>query len=123
PDTTTFYDNIGGFFRTAVTQRQSLSFSGGSSDYALNYRVAVASDKQQGVIPNSDLDKLNLTGATQAQVNRWMKLDLAMAYANVTNNQAYKGDAGPLIGLLLWPATDNAKDYLTPAGNRRRLTA
>lgn len=122
-DTTTFYDNISGFFRTAATQRQSLSFSGGSQDYSLNYRVAVSSDKQQGVIPNSDLDKLNLTGATQAQVNRWMKLDLSMAYANVTNNQAYKGDAGPLIGLLLWPATDNAKDYLTPAGNRRRLTA
>ena len=33
-----------------------------------------------------------------------------------------KGDGGPLLGLLVWPATDNAKDYLTPAGTRRRLT-
>ena len=49
--------------------------------------------------------------------------DVSLAYANTDNNQSYKGDAGPLIGLLVWPATDNAKDYLTPAGNRRRLTA
>lgn len=120
---TPFYDNIDGFFRTAVTQRQNLAFSGGSTDYALNYRVALSSDKQQGVIPNSNLDKINLTGATQAQVNRYVRVDLTMAYANADNSQAYKGDAGPLIGLLLWPATDNAKDYLTPAGNRRRLTS
>src|SRR6185437_6843385 len=26
------------------------------------------------------------------------------------------------LGLLVWPATDNASDWLTPAGTRRRLT-
>ena len=45
-----------------------------------------------------------------------------MAYANADNDQSYKGEGGPLLGLLLWPQTDNAKDYLTPAGTRRRLT-
>lgn len=123
PTGTQMYDNVDGFFRTAVTQRQSLAFSGGSTDYALNYRFAGSDDRQQGVVPNSDLNKLNLTGATQAQINRWLRVDLSMAYADIGNNQAYKGDAGPLIGLLLWPATDNARDYLTPAGNRRRLTS
>src|SRR6185436_19068097 len=39
------------------------------------------------------------------------------------NDQVYKGDNGPLIGLMLWPQTDNAKDWLSPAGTRRRLTA
>ena len=45
-----------------------------------------------------------------------------MLYAQSDNNQPFKGDGGPLIGLLLWPQTDDAKDYLTPAGNRRRIT-
>src|ERR1700687_268084 len=45
-----------------------------------------------------------------------------MAYTYNNNDQVYKGDIGPLIGLLLWPQNDNAKDYLTPAGVRRRLT-
>jgi TonB-linked SusC/RagA family outer membrane protein len=119
---TTFYDNIDGFFRSAMTQKHSLSFTGGTADYTTKYRLSLGNSKQQGVIPNSDLTKLNLTGATNAQINRWLNVDLSMAYTNAENNQVYKGDAGPLIGLLVWPATDNAKDWLTPGGTRRRVT-
>ena len=123
PAGTTFYDNIDGFFRTALTQKHNLSFSGAATDNRINYRLSLSGDKQEGVVPNSDYRRLNLTGASQAQVNRWLRADLSMAYAFADNNQAYKGDNGPLIGLLLWPQTDNAKDWLTPAGSRRRLTA
>lgn len=119
---TTFYNNIDGFFRTALTQRHNLAFSGAAPDNRINYRVALSGDKQEGVVPNSDYSRLNLTGASQSQVNRWLRADLSMQYAMANNNQAYKGDNGPLIGLLLWPQNDNAKDWLTPAGNRRRLT-
>ena len=119
---TTFYDNIDGFFRTALTQRHNLAFSGAAPENRINYRVAMSADKQEGVVPNSDYSRINLTGASQSQVNRRLRADLSMQYALANNNQAYKGDNGPLIGLLLWPQTDNAKDWLTPSGNRRRLT-
>ncbi|MCC6930752.1 MAG: SusC/RagA family TonB-linked outer membrane protein [Gemmatimonadaceae bacterium] len=119
---TTFYNNIDGFFRTAITQRHNLSFNGAAQDNRINYRLAMSGDKQEGVVPNSDYSRLNLTAASQAQVNRWLRADLSMQFALADNNQAYKGDNGPLIGLLLWPQTDNAKDWLTPSGNRRRLT-
>ncbi len=119
---TTFYNNIDGFFRTALTQRHNLSFSGAAQDNRINYRVAMSADKQEGVVPNADYSRVNLTGASQSQVNSWLRADLSMQYALANNNQAYKGDNGPLIGLLLWPQTDNAKDWLTPAGNRRRIT-
>ncbi|MBI3504248.1 MAG: SusC/RagA family TonB-linked outer membrane protein [Proteobacteria bacterium] len=123
PGGTQFYDNIDGFFQTAVTQRHNLAFSGASQDNRINYRLAVSADKQQGVIPNSDLSKVNVTASSQAQVTRWLRTDLSLAFANSDNNQAYKGDAGPLIGLLVWPATDKASDYLSPAGTRKRLTS
>ena len=119
---TRFYNNIDGFFRTALTQRHNLSFSGAAQDNRINYRVAMSADKQEGVVPNADYSRVNLTGASQSQVNSWLRADLSMQYALANNNQAYKGDNGPLIGLLLWPQTDNAKDWLTPAGNRRRIT-
>ena len=45
-----------------------------------------------------------------------------MSYTYAKNDQSFKGVGGPLIGLLVWPQTDDAKDYLTPAGSRRRLT-
>lgn len=122
PAGTQFYDNIDGFFRQAVTQRHNLTFSGGSADGRLTYRLGAAGSKQQGVVQNSDYQRVNVTGTTTAQVTNWLKADLSMQYAQSDNNQPFKGDISPLVGLLLWPQTDNAKDYLTPAGIRRRVT-
>jgi TonB-linked SusC/RagA family outer membrane protein len=119
---TKFYNNIDGFFRNAFTQRHNLAFSGAAADSRINYRISTGLTREEGVVPNSSLDKVNLTGASQVQVNKWLMADLSMAYTNATNNQTLKGDDGPLIGLLIWPQTDNAKDYLTPSGSRRRLT-
>lgn len=122
PASTQFYDNIDGFFRTALTQKHNLAFSGGAADNRVTYRLSFSGDKQEGVVPNSDYQRINLTGASHAQIRSWFDVDLSMAYAFADNNQSYKGDNGPLIGLMLWPQTDDAKDWLTPAGNRRRLT-
>jgi TonB-linked SusC/RagA family outer membrane protein len=129
---TQFYDNIDGFFRTAATTRHNLVFSGAAPDNNINYRLSASSTQQEGVVPNSDYNRVNLTGASQAQVNRWLVADLSMNYSYATNDQPLKGAStanvtglgvgSPLLGLLLWPQTDNAKDYLTPAGTRRRLT-
>lgn len=121
PDTR-FYNNIDSFFKTAMTQRHNLSMSGATNDNRMNYRVAVAADRQEGVVPSSQYSRINVTGATQAQVTTWLKTDLSMQYSIADNDQAYKGANGPLIGLLLWPQTDDATDFLTPAGTRRQIT-
>jgi TonB-linked SusC/RagA family outer membrane protein len=123
PAGTTFYDNVDGFFRTGMKQTHNLSFGGAAADSRINYRLSSGWTKQEGVIPNSDYNRINLTGASQAQVNRWLNVDLSMAYSYATNDQPYKGESGPLLGLLVWPQSDDAKDFLTPAGVRRRLTS
>ena len=122
PDTTHFYDNVAGFFRTAQTQKHNLSFNGATTDGRLNYRVATGITNQEGVIPGSDYRRVNLTGASQGQVTKWLNADLSMVYSYDNNDQVFKGDNGPLLGLLVWPSTDNASDWLTPAGTRRRIT-
>jgi TonB-linked SusC/RagA family outer membrane protein len=122
PAGTQFYDNIDGFFQTALTQRHNLAFSGADSDNRINYRLATSFTGQEGVVPGTKYDRINLTGASRAQVRPWLNVDLSMSYTYAENDQAFKGVGGPLIGLLVWPQTDNAADYLTPAGNRRRLT-
>ncbi|HEY0529002.1 MAG TPA: TonB-dependent receptor plug domain-containing protein, partial [Gemmatimonadaceae bacterium] len=119
---TVFYDNMGNFFRRGTAQTHNLAFSGATQDGRINYRLATSSDRQSGVIPSSDYGRINLTGASQAQIANWLNTDVSMAYTYATNNQVYKGDISPLIGLMLWPVTDNAQDYATPAGVRRRLT-
>jgi TonB-linked SusC/RagA family outer membrane protein len=123
PTGTQFYDNIAGFFRTGFTQTHNLSFSGGAPDGRLTYRIASGIDRTQGVVPNSRYNRVNLTGASTGRVTSWLSADLSMLYANAINDQPMKGDDGPLVGLLVWPANDNAADYLSPAGSRRRLTS
>jgi TonB-linked SusC/RagA family outer membrane protein len=122
-DTTTLYDNVKGFFQTALTQKHNLAFSGASEDSRINYRVSSSLTNQEGVVPRDKYDRVNITGASQAQVNRWLNADLSMAYTYANNRQSLKGEGGPLIGLLVWPSTDEASLYLTPAGTRRRVTS
>jgi TonB-linked SusC/RagA family outer membrane protein len=123
PAGTQFFDNTGNFFQTGVTQKHNLAFSGASPEGRLNYRVSASTTRQRWVIPNSDLNKVNLTGATQGTVTSWLDADLSMMYGYSNNDQPYKGDDGPLIGLLAWPDTNNAANWLTPAGTRARITS
>ena len=120
---TQFYNNIGNFFQTGATQRHNLSFTGSAAENRLNYRISSAFTKQVGVVPNTGLNKVNLTGASQGQVTDWLNADLSMMYTASNNDQAFKGDDGPLVGLLAWPDTNNAANYLTAAGTRARLTS
>ena len=39
---TQFYDNVDGFFETALTQKHNLSFSGATADSRVNYRLATS---------------------------------------------------------------------------------
>jgi TonB-linked SusC/RagA family outer membrane protein len=122
PAGTQLYDNVKGFFQTALTQKHNLAFSGASPDNRINYRVATSMTNQEGVIPNSTYDRINVTGASQAQVTNWLNADLSMGYTYANNKQSFKGAGGPLIGLLVWPSTDDAKTYLTASGERRKIT-
>ena len=118
----TFYDNIDGFFRTGMTQKHNLDFSGAAADNKVSYRVGSAFTKQEGVVPGSGYDRINLTGASGAQVTSWLKTDLSMQYSYSKTDKVFKGDGGPFIGLVLWPQTDDAQNFLTAAGIRRRVT-
>jgi TonB-linked SusC/RagA family outer membrane protein len=122
PEGTRFYDNISSFFQPSMSQRHNLTFSGATQDAGLNYRISASALQQKGVIPTAALDRINVTGAGGARVTSWLHADLTLAYMTDENNQPWKGAGGPLIGLLVWPDTIDATDYLTPQGNRRRLT-
>ncbi|MHB0963521.1 MAG: SusC/RagA family TonB-linked outer membrane protein [Gemmatimonadaceae bacterium] len=119
---TKFYDNVSGFFKTSLTQKHSLAFSGAAPDNRINYRISISADKQEGVVPNTNYNRINVTGASGAVVNSWLKADLSMSYAYATNDQALKGAGGPLLGLMAWPQDDDASAWQTPAGTRRRYS-
>ncbi|HEY0671192.1 MAG TPA: SusC/RagA family TonB-linked outer membrane protein [Longimicrobiales bacterium] len=116
------YDNISGFFQDAITQRHNLSFSGASADSRITYRLSGGLQEQRGVIPNSEWDKINISAATEAMATNWLRADVVLQYSTDFNNQPFKGAGGPLLGLLAWPDTLDASNWLTEDGRRRRIT-
>lgn len=122
PENATRYNNIDGFFQNAVTQKHNLSFSGASADSRITYRLAAATLQQKGVIPTTKYDRINVTASSQAEATSWMRTDASIQYSTDANDQPFKGAGGPLLGLLAWPDTIDASDWLTPDGTRRRIT-
>ena len=122
PSGTRLYNNVDGFFQTGMSQQHNLAFSGGSADHRLNYRVSGAAAKEEGIVPKSGYDRFNITGASTVQPVTWLTADLSMMYANAVNHQPFKGQGSPVLGVLMWPRTDDAKNFLTPAGTRRKAT-
>ena len=122
PNNVDRYDNISGFFQNAVTQNHNLAFDGGSGDSRITYRVSARTQKVQGVVPNSTWDKINVSATTNALATDWLKADAVLQYSTDENNQPFKGAGGPLLGLLAWPIDDNAADWITEDGKRRRVT-
>ena len=123
PAGTQFFDNVDGFFKTGVSQQHTLTVSGATNDSRVSYRVSGNFNQNLGVLPGAGLDRINLTGRSTAQVNKYLNADLSLIYMHSNNNQPLRGEGGPLLGLLLWPSTDQASDFLTPQGQRRRVTA
>ena len=119
PEGTTLYDNIDDFFQSGFTQKHNLAFDGGTEK--INYRISTSYTDQTGVVPGTKYDRFSLNGSSQGTVNNWLKTDLSMSYTYSNNDQAFKGNNGPLLGLLVWPQTDDARNYLTAAGTRKPL--
>lgn len=119
PAGTQLYNNVDDFFQDGFTQKHNLSMDGGSEK--VNYRISTSYTDQSGVVPGTNYDRFNLNGSSQGVVNDWLKTDLSMSYSYSNNDQSFKGTNGPLLGLLVWPQTDDARNYLTASGSRRPL--
>ena len=122
PSSAPRYDNISGFLQNAVTQKHNLSFDGASADSRITYRLSGGLTKNNGIVPNSEWDKINVSATTTAMATDWLQADAVVQYSTDMNNQPFKGVGGPLFSLLAWPDTIDASNWLTEDGRRRRIT-
>ncbi|MDP4184188.1 MAG: SusC/RagA family TonB-linked outer membrane protein [Bacteroidota bacterium] len=117
---TKLYNNLNNFFQTGFSNRHNFSAEGGSDK--LTYRSSVAYSKDEGVVPGTDLQRLNIGLNTIANIATGTTLDVSMNYINTQNNQQFKGSAGPMLNLLQWPSTDDASVYMNDDGTPKRTT-
>ena len=117
----TLYDNAKNFLRTGIGQRHNLAFDGGSDKYT--YRLSVGYLDSKGVIPTTNLKRLNVTLGGTAKISDKLSLESTIQYINTDNVKVSKGVNSFLLGMLAWPANDNMEQYINPAtGLRKKLT-
>jgi TonB-linked SusC/RagA family outer membrane protein len=76
-------DNIKNFFQTGLAQNNSVSVSGGTE--FSNFRLGYTNLNQTGVMPNSSMNRHNLSFTTGVQATSWLNASVS---ANYVTHQA-----------------------------------
>lgn len=120
PEGTPVFNNLKNFFQDALTQSHNLSINGGKNEFT--YRVSGAAVNQDGTIPNTGYDRYNVRGTLDYRTkNKKLTISLTGAYSYAENQKALRGAGGFIQSLMLWPVTDDARNYIKPDGLRRRF--
>jgi TonB-linked SusC/RagA family outer membrane protein len=110
-------DNMRNFIETGVTSTNTLSISG-SSEKA-TYRLSYTNMSHNGMIPNSDLFRNNLSFSTSYELNPKLRLsaDINLSKSN-SNDRPSTGNRGanPVEDVYNWPHVDirDMKDFWEP---------
>jgi len=121
PEGTQFYDNVKNFFQTSNSQKHNVSVSGGSENST--YRVAASYTDAGSFIPNAGQQKFNFTTALTNKISKYISTDVSFGYTKSDVQSIFNVSGGPLLGLLSWPSTEDARAYLDENGNRKYFSA
>ncbi len=114
-----FYDNTKNYFQTGFTQYHGLTLEGGSQ--VATYRLSTSYTDQSGIIPTTGLQKLTTKLTGRVQISPQLEAISSISYTDNKIQKALQGPSGSLFDLLLWPANDDARNYLNADGTRRLI--
>jgi TonB-linked SusC/RagA family outer membrane protein len=106
------YDNLGDFYRTAVTTTNSLSISGGND--VATFRFSASNHDQEGIIPNEEYLRKTASIATTLQATEALSFQATLNYTRSDHQRIQQGSntSGLLLGLYRTPATfDNSNGF------------
>ena len=118
---TQFYNNIDNFFNDGKVSKHNLSFEGGANGYT--YRLSTSYSTRDGVVPNTKYDRINISLNGSGQILKNFRAETNLQYINTKNQKVSKGANSFYLALLSFPGDLDLRDYLTPSGARKKLTA
>lgn len=95
-----FYNNPENFFQTGITYNNNVAVSGGGDN--ATYRVSAGVEKQNGVVPTTYFQRINLKMSGDATVFKDMKVSGDMSYINSSGNFAQQGSNASGVFLPLY---------------------
>lgn len=114
---TVLYDNVNSFFQTGGGQTHNIGIDFGTAKS--NYRITGSYYNQTGVVPNTSVTKYNFKITNTLRIGSNLEITPSVAFIKNSNEKALKGAGGYLLNLYLWPAYDDASNYLLPNGHKR----
>ncbi|MBM3914990.1 MAG: SusC/RagA family TonB-linked outer membrane protein [Sphingomonadales bacterium] len=110
PSGTELYDNVGNFFRTGKAQTHNLGLDFGIGE--AKFRASGSIFDQQGVVPNNDFRRYNarISNTTKFFKGK-LEVSPSVAYSHSINNKVLRSGGGFLLGLLIWPQTNDIRKF------------
>ena len=107
---TELFDNIGNFFRTGTAQTHNLGMDFGFGES--KFRASGSFFDQKGVVPNNDFRRYNarISNTTKFWKGK-LEISPSVAYSNSINNKVLRSGGGFLLGLLIWPKTNDIRKF------------
>jgi TonB-linked SusC/RagA family outer membrane protein len=124
-EATTFSDNVSDFFRTGVSLDNSVALSGGTEQTQAYF--SFTNNRNQGIIPNNELNRNNFNLRLTQQVGSRLKADFkATLLSQEIDNKVKTGEESGIVqNLYKIPRSVDLGDYETIAdenGNPRYWT-
>ena len=116
PAGTKTYDNIDNFFQTGKAMTHNLSADIGFKN--TGFKVSGSYFNEDGVVPGNDFKKYNFRITNTTKINKWLDISPSYQYINSTNNKPLRSAGGYLLGLYVWPTTNDIRHYTDADGNK-----
>ncbi len=119
---TELFDNKKNFFRTGFSQTHNLGMDFGFKNSI--FRFSASYFDQSGVVPNNDFNRINLRLSNTTKLLKGkVEITPSLAYIKSKNNKVLRSAGGYLLSLLVWPSTNNIRNFETTTGDKLDLFA
>ncbi len=119
PQGTKLYNNIDAFFRDGFSQTHNLGVDFGIKKSI--FRFSSSYVKQAGVVPNNDLERINISLRNTTKIGKYVEITPAIAYTRTNNDKVLRSGGGYLIGLLRYPNIVDVTQASDDGGNKISL--
>jgi TonB-linked SusC/RagA family outer membrane protein len=113
-----YSDNIKNAFQVAYSQTHNFGIEGGTDK--ATYRLSANYVNQNGVIPNTSLDKFSVRLSSDTKITSKLKAFTTFNYVSNDLRKPFKGDGGFFTALFSMQPTQDIRYYMAPDGSRVR---
>lgn len=106
------------FFKTGVTNNNTISVAGGSTNS--NYFLSYSNFDQKGIVPKNEFKRNSLFFKYTTKIYDKLTTTFQIGYSNSNQNRLPEGQSnGPLFVVLVQPVSWNPYPYLNANGSQR----